>query len=327
MDPVEQLLDLRQRSLPIEEYVAQFCELSYRVPFDEVVLKNIFRFGLNEPIKSWLPEGKFNCSLKDFIDYALLALCLLWVSRRRIATPRLWLKWGTHQNPLTKWWPQPRPVMSQLPFLSQVKSQLIVMSPVKSQLIIMNQVKSPLIFMSPVKSPLIFMSPVKSPLIFMSPVKSPLIFMNQVTAALHESRHLSADRLEQGSPNLILEDLCPAEFSSNLPQHTSLEVSSIPSKTLISCFRCVWLGLEINSAGHRPSRTVSGDPWSRVTSHLSWSSRVTSRVTSHNSWCSHDMIITWKLVLCSAVAGKSESCHCRHGQDWSRWVNTAVTQS
>ncbi len=67
--------------------------------------------------------------------------------------------------------------------------------------------------------------------------------------------------LHQGSPNLILEGLCPAEFSSNLPQHTSLEVSSIPSKTLISCFRCVWLGLELNSAGHRPSRTVSGDPW------------------------------------------------------------------
>ncbi len=57
--------------------------------------------------------------------------------------------------------------------------------------------------------------------------------------------------LEQGSSNLILEGRCPAEFSSNLPQHTCLEVWSIPSKTLISCFRCVWLGLELNSAGHR----------------------------------------------------------------------------
>ncbi len=68
--------------------------------------------------------------------------------------------------------------------------------------------------------------------------------------------------LYQGSSNLILEGRCPAEFSSNLPQHTCLEVSSIPSKTLISCFRCVWLGLELNSAGHRPSRTELGDPWS-----------------------------------------------------------------
>ncbi len=55
--------------------------------------------------------------------------------------------------------------------------------------------------------------------------------------------------IKQGSSNLILEGLCPAEFSSNLPQHTCLEVSSIPSKTLISCFRCVWLELELNSAG------------------------------------------------------------------------------
>ncbi len=36
------------------------------------MLKDIFRFGLNEPIKSCLPAGKFNCSLKDFFDYALL---------------------------------------------------------------------------------------------------------------------------------------------------------------------------------------------------------------------------------------------------------------
>ncbi len=27
-----------------------------------------------------------------------------------------------------------------------------------------------------------------------------------------------------------------------------------------TCFRCVWLGLELSSAGHRPSRTVSDDP-------------------------------------------------------------------
>ncbi len=62
MDPFDQLFDLRQGSSSIEEYVTKFCEISYRVPFDEVVLKDIFRFGLNEPIKSCLPEGKFNCS-------------------------------------------------------------------------------------------------------------------------------------------------------------------------------------------------------------------------------------------------------------------------
>ncbi|XP_058632957.1 uncharacterized protein LOC131541301 [Onychostoma macrolepis] len=72
MDPFNQLLDLQQGSLSIEEYVTQFCVISDKVPFDEVVLKDIFCFGLNEPVKSWLPEGKFNVSLKDFIDYALL---------------------------------------------------------------------------------------------------------------------------------------------------------------------------------------------------------------------------------------------------------------
>ncbi len=40
--------------------------------FDDIVLKYLFCFGLSEPIKSWLPEGKFNCSVKDFMDYTFL---------------------------------------------------------------------------------------------------------------------------------------------------------------------------------------------------------------------------------------------------------------
>ncbi len=39
MDPFDQLLDLRQGSSSIEEYVTQFCEITYKVPFDEVMLK------------------------------------------------------------------------------------------------------------------------------------------------------------------------------------------------------------------------------------------------------------------------------------------------
>ncbi len=31
----------------------------------------------------------------------------------------------------------------------------------------------------------------------------------------------------------------PVEFSSNLPQHTCMEASSMPSKSVISCFGCV----------------------------------------------------------------------------------------
>ncbi len=56
----------------MEEYVHQFCELSDKVPFGDVFLKDIFRFGLSEPVKSWLPEGKFDVSLTDFMDYALM---------------------------------------------------------------------------------------------------------------------------------------------------------------------------------------------------------------------------------------------------------------
>ncbi len=48
MDPLDQLLDLRQGSAAIKEYVTQFLEISDKVHFDEVFLKDIFRFGLSE---------------------------------------------------------------------------------------------------------------------------------------------------------------------------------------------------------------------------------------------------------------------------------------
>ncbi len=67
MDCIDQLLHLRQGGLAIEEYVYQFCELSYQVPlYNELLFTDLFR--LNEPVKSWLPAGGFNGSLKDCID-------------------------------------------------------------------------------------------------------------------------------------------------------------------------------------------------------------------------------------------------------------------
>ncbi len=73
MDCIDQLLHLRQGCLSIFEYVYQFCELSYEVPlYDELLFTDLFQFGLNEPVKSCLPAGGFNGSLKDCIDYALL---------------------------------------------------------------------------------------------------------------------------------------------------------------------------------------------------------------------------------------------------------------
>ncbi len=60
---------------------------------------------------------------------------------------------------------------------------------------------------------------------------------------------LMREPLNQGCPNLVLKGHCPAEFSSYMPQHTCLEVSRMPSKSLMSWFRCVWLVLELNSVG------------------------------------------------------------------------------
>ncbi len=78
MDSIDQLLHLRQGGLSIEEYVHQFCELSYQVPlYDEFLFKDLFHFGLNRNIKaqfnkSLFPGGEFKGSLRGFIDYALL---------------------------------------------------------------------------------------------------------------------------------------------------------------------------------------------------------------------------------------------------------------
>ncbi len=73
MDSIDQLLQLRQGGLSIEEYVHQFCELTYQVPlYDEILFKDLFHFGLNRYIKSLFPGGEFKCCLRGFIDCALL---------------------------------------------------------------------------------------------------------------------------------------------------------------------------------------------------------------------------------------------------------------
>ncbi len=66
------LLHLRQGDQAIEEYVQDFCGLCHLVAFNDVALKDIFRVGLYEPIRSQLPGGKIHWSLERYIDYALL---------------------------------------------------------------------------------------------------------------------------------------------------------------------------------------------------------------------------------------------------------------
>lgn len=52
--------------------VQQYCELSFQVPFDEIALKDIFRYGFNEHIKSWQPGKEINYPLQIYTDYTLM---------------------------------------------------------------------------------------------------------------------------------------------------------------------------------------------------------------------------------------------------------------
>ncbi len=73
MNPaVSHLLYRRQSNRAIEEYVEDFCGLCHLTGFNNVVLNDMFRVGLNEPIRSRLPEGKIHWSLEKYIDHALL---------------------------------------------------------------------------------------------------------------------------------------------------------------------------------------------------------------------------------------------------------------
>ncbi len=77
---------------------------------------------------------------------------------------------------------------------------------------------------------------------------------------------LPFNALNQGSPNLFLEGRCPAEFSSN-PNQTHLnQLIKVLLSILETSRQVCWGKLELNSAGHRPSRTECGDPCFK----LSW---------------------------------------------------------
>ncbi len=71
--------------------------------------------------------------------------------------------------------------------------------------------------------------------------------------------------LDQGSPNLFLEGRCPAEFSYNSNQTHLNQLIKVLLGILETSRQVCWGKLELNSAGHRPSRNECGDPWSRWT--------------------------------------------------------------
>ncbi len=68
--------------------------------------------------------------------------------------------------------------------------------------------------------------------------------------------------LAQGSPHLFLEGRCPAEFSSNPNQTHLKQLIKVFLGILETSRQVCWGKLELNSAGHRPSRTECGDPCS-----------------------------------------------------------------
>ncbi len=69
--------------------------------------------------------------------------------------------------------------------------------------------------------------------------------------------------LAQGSPSSVLEGQCPAEFGSN-PNQTHLKQLIKILLGILETSRQVWGKLELNSAGHRPSRIKFDDPCSSL---------------------------------------------------------------
>ncbi len=72
MNPAVALLSLRQGNRPLEDYVADFCNLCHVVGFNDVALKGIFRNGLKDCLNDLMPNSNGSATLEEYIDFALL---------------------------------------------------------------------------------------------------------------------------------------------------------------------------------------------------------------------------------------------------------------
>ncbi len=72
MDSASRLVRLHQGNYSIEEYVADFCKLSYQVDFKESFLKDIFWFGLSKDISRLMSLNNHHWTLEKYVDFALL---------------------------------------------------------------------------------------------------------------------------------------------------------------------------------------------------------------------------------------------------------------
>jgi len=70
--------------------------------------------------------------------------------------------------------------------------------------------------------------------------------------------------LNQGSPSSVLKGRCPAEFISNPNQTHLKQLIKVLLGILETSRQVCWGKLELNSAGNRPSRIKSDDPWTKT---------------------------------------------------------------
>ncbi|XDV16280.1 hypothetical protein PO909_016069 [Leuciscus waleckii] len=71
MDPLISLFCLSQGNRSIEEYVEEFCELCHGVDLDDAVLKDGFRYGLEDMLKYLMPDNTPQWTLCQYIEFAL----------------------------------------------------------------------------------------------------------------------------------------------------------------------------------------------------------------------------------------------------------------
>ncbi len=74
-DPLTSILKVFQDGHPIEDYIEEFLNVSYRAPWKESALKTIFLGGLDDHIYQQMPASDITCSLERYIEYALWLSC------------------------------------------------------------------------------------------------------------------------------------------------------------------------------------------------------------------------------------------------------------